>query len=81
MPRSVVLLALLTGACGSGVGMCPPGYTGENNGCVDIDECAAAAASGTAICDPHASCLNTPGSFDCRYYIWAIKQHEKITGN
>jgi Ca2+-binding RTX toxin-like protein len=43
------------GACGSGF-RCDTG-----TGCVNIDEC----ASGTAGCDPNATCHDTPGSFSC----------------
>jgi hypothetical protein len=34
---------------------------GDGKACADEDEC----ALGTAGCDPHAACVNTPGSFAC----------------
>jgi len=30
--------------------------------CVDVDEC----SDKTAVCDPHADCINVPGSYQCR---------------
>ncbi len=46
------------GICGYA---CEPGYADDGVGCTDIDEC----AGGVAVCDPHATCANEPGSFSC----------------
>ncbi|MEZ4461521.1 MAG: EGF domain-containing protein [bacterium] len=39
---------------------CEIGYVPSENGCVDIDECLEA-----TVCDPNATCTNSPGSFAC----------------
>ncbi|KAK6053704.1 calcium binding EGF domain protein [Cooperia oncophora] len=39
---------------------CKIGYIGDGMRCDDIDECAL-----NGICDPHATCHNSPGSFNC----------------
>jgi hypothetical protein len=41
---------------------CGAGYAGDGVKCNDIDEC----ATKTAMCDPNATCTNTPGSFTCK---------------
>ena len=41
--------------------ICRPGFQGDGASCQDIDEC----ATGQAMCDPLADCLNTPGSYTC----------------
>ena len=42
--------------------VCASGYGADDAGtCLDINEC----TSGSATCDPHALCLNTPGSYTC----------------
>lgn len=41
--------------------VCPQGYYGDGNTCIDRNECAEA----TAQCDQNATCTNTNGGFDC----------------
>ncbi len=41
--------------------LCPDGYYGDGNTCIDRNEC----SDGSAMCDVNATCTNTPGSFDC----------------
>jgi len=41
---------------------CTPGWMGNGWTCTDIDECAEKLVS---VCDPNATCTNTPGSYDC----------------
>ncbi|KAJ3167202.1 hypothetical protein HDU88_002540 [Geranomyces variabilis] len=50
---------------------CPKGFTGTGvgpNGCVDVDEVAAATARGISLCGPNAKARNVPGTIvcDCR---------------
>ncbi len=40
---------------------CEPGFERTGATCTDIDEC----ATGSATCDPNATCLNEPGTFTC----------------
>lgn len=51
------------GVCNAGANtcMCNAGYAYRGSECTDINECAA----GTDMCDPNATCSNTPGSYDC----------------
>ncbi|XP_063954009.1 fibrillin-3-like [Lytechinus pictus] len=43
-------------------GDCPPGYHGDGENCVDIDECA---DESTYQCDVNAQCFNLPGTYMC----------------
>ncbi|XP_022080925.1 fibrillin-1-like isoform X2 [Acanthaster planci] len=42
-------------------GNCPPGYRGDGEICIDIDEC----AEGLFSCSENATCRNVPGTYDC----------------
>ncbi len=59
----LLLMGLLTASCLDDGPVCPAGYVDQGDACVDVDECAAASA--TAICGPHAGCVNTMGSYRC----------------
>ncbi len=48
-------------SAGTGPAPCAAGTTRVDGVCTDIDECQA----GTAACDVHATCTNTPGSYTC----------------
>jgi len=44
---------------------CPAGWAGDGRTCADVNECAIVAGGGPGLCDPRATCTNTPGSFNC----------------
>jgi len=46
---------------GAPVCKCSPGYSGDGQACVNVDEC----ASGADDCDANAACTDIPGSFSC----------------
>jgi hypothetical protein len=50
---------------------CEPGFRGDGESCVDIDECGAPEP-----CGPNALCANTVGSFECR----CLSGYEDIGG-
>ncbi len=41
---------------------CNPGYEGDGSSCSDVDEC----QDTPGLCGPHATCMNRPGSYDCK---------------
>ncbi|XP_033647128.1 neurogenic locus notch homolog protein 1-like isoform X1 [Asterias rubens] len=42
-------------------GTCPPGYRGDGEICIDIDEC----LEGLFFCVENSTCQNLPGTYDC----------------
>ena len=45
---------------------CPAGFVGDGETCDDVNECLViAGGGGQSPCDPHATCTNTLGGFNC----------------
>jgi hypothetical protein len=48
--------------------VCKNGYSGDGNECIELNECEVTEnfETGYNVCSDHATCINTPGYFECK---------------